>query len=128
MSLHWTAGLAVNDGLDGQRRELLDALGAFAAARAAGADAARLLDAARARAVALFEREEAALAARESPAFLRHKAEHDRFLRDLAQLAQDHAREGAVGAGVEAWLARWVTQHFAGTDADRAAAPARRSA
>jgi hemerythrin len=53
------------------------------------------------------------------PGYVRHKAEHDRFISDLLALAGEHDRKGGgafMALRVSHWLVQWLKQHVSGTD------------
>jgi hemerythrin len=82
-------------------------------------------------AVAHFGAEEAFMRESRYPGYLRHKAEHDRFVSDLLALGSEHDRKGAgafMALKVNHWLTQWLKQHVSGTDAELGKYLARRSA
>jgi hemerythrin len=50
------------------------------------------------------------------PQFLAHKAQHDRFLRDLEKLSAEHRARGLDPMRVGSWLGQWMTDHVSVTD------------
>jgi hemerythrin len=55
------------------------------------------------------------------PGYVRHKAEHDRFIGDLLTLSEEHDRNGAgafMALKASHWLTQWLKQHVSGTDAE----------
>ena len=122
--LEWTQALSVGvEEIDAQHRELFRR-------------AARLLDGIRKGepeelgglvdflyeyAVEHFGAEEEQMRRTRFPGYLRHKAEHDRFISDLLALAGEHERKGAgafMALKVNQWLAEWLREHVSGTDTE----------
>ncbi len=65
------------------------------------------------------------------PGYLRHKAEHDRFISDLLALAAERDERGSgafVSLKVNHWLVEWLKTHVSGTDAELGRFLTRRSA
>jgi hemerythrin len=55
------------------------------------------------------------------PGYVRHQAEHDRFVEDLVALASEYERSGAAAfrsLHTERWLSAWLEKHVGGTDAE----------
>ena len=55
------------------------------------------------------------------PGYARHKAEHDKFISDLLQLAREHERQGPgafLALKASHWLGEWLRDHVSGTDAE----------
>ena len=72
-------------------------------------------------AVAHFGAEEEHMRAASYPGYVRHQAEHDRFLEDLLALSAEFDREGSrafQALGAEKWLKTWLERHVDGTDAE----------
>lgn len=131
MTLQWTPAFSTGDAtLDARHAELFRRAQRFlASARGGGSeDVVDLLADLHAHATETFALEEAWMGAERYAGLLRHKAEHDRFLEDLVQLAEDHDRHGpaALGASVVAWLSSWLAEHGRATDAELGRALARK--
>lgn len=121
--LSWTPALSVGDpGLDAQHRELFRrAEEVIAAAERGDGQVAGAIEFLHEYAAAHFAVEEELMEERGYPGLLRHKAEHDRFVEDLLELADAHdrgGREARVAVRLAAWLAEWMVRHVAGTDAE----------
>ncbi len=72
-------------------------------------------------AVSHFGAEEEHMRAAGYPGYVRHQAEHDRFLEDLLALSAEFERDGAQAfeaLGAEKWLGAWLERHVGGTDAE----------
>jgi hemerythrin len=72
-------------------------------------------------AVSHFGAEEEHMRAAGYPGYVRHQAEHDRFLEDLLALSAEFERDGAQAfeaLGAERWLGAWLERHVGGTDAE----------
>jgi hemerythrin len=135
MTIQWTNTLpsGIAD-LDAQHEEMFRRAGrlldAMSGRDASGDFAARLEDL-QSFAVEHFRREETWMRETSFPGFIRHKAEHDRFVEDLHALAREHAARGnrAFGAmRASQWLAQWMKDHVSGTDAELGRFLARRTA
>ncbi len=126
MALQWTSALSL--GLaetDSQHQELfrraarlLDGLRSGVPEEIGG-----LIDFLHEYAVVHFGAEEAAMRAAGYPGYIRHKAEHDRFIGDLVALAKEHERRGSgafIALKVSRWLTEWLGDHVSGTDAEMA--------
>jgi hemerythrin len=132
--LRWTEDLSVGvDDIDEQHRELfrraarlLDGLKKGEPEEIGG-----LVDFLYRYAVEHFGGEEELMRRRRYPGYLRHKAEHDRFISDLLALAGEHDRKGAgafMVLKVSHWLVQWLKEHVSGTDAELGKFLVRRSA
>jgi hemerythrin len=119
----WTPALSVGDpAIDAQHRELFRLSEQVIACAATGdgcvAEAIELLHE---YAAAHFAHEEDRMRESEYPGFLRHKAEHDRFVEDLLELADAHDRGGLEARGMVrlcAWLTQWMIRHIVVTDTE----------
>ena len=126
MRIEWTPALSVgNDAIDAQHRELFrradDLLSAIRGGKPERVGA--VLRFLHQYAVEHFGLEEAWMRENRFKGYLRHKAEHDRFVADLVALADEH--ESGPGGGymagrVNGWLADWLVKHVSGTDAEMA--------
>ncbi len=134
MPLQWTPALSVGvDEIDDQHRELfrraarlLDGLKKGEPEEIGG-----LIDFLYEYAVTHFGAEEDFMRQSRYPGYLRHKAEHDRFISDLLALASEHDRKGPgafMALKVNHWLVQWLTQHVSGTDRELGNHLARRTA
>ena len=124
MALQWTQALSVGvDEIDDQHRELfrraarlLDGL-----QRGEPEEIGALVDFLHEYAVTHFGAEEAFMREEAYPGYVRHKAEHDRFVSDLLALAGEHDRRGSgafLSLKVSHWLVQWLKEHVSGTDAE----------
>jgi hemerythrin len=124
--LTWTPALSVGSAeLDAQHQELFRRADAFLEALGGSSDREvdRLLVFLRDYARTHFADEEAWLRSVGYPDLEAHRAEHERFLRDLAV----HAGGGALA--IATWLVRWLHGHVVQSDGDAARfALARRTA
>jgi hemerythrin len=126
MTLEWTAALAVGlEEIDEQHRELFRRAGQLLEGLRAGetGEIAPLLDFLHEYAVVHFGAEESAMRAEGYPGYLRHKAEHDRFIGDLVALAEELDGRGPgafLAVKASSWLSGWLRAHVSGTDAEMA--------
>ena len=126
MTIQWTTALSVGIAeLDAQHQEMFRRAGqlldAMAPAASSGGDVRPLIEALQAYAVEHFCVEEAWMRDARFPGYVRHKAEHDRFIEDLHALAREHeARGRAAFASLRAakWLTQWLDEHVRGTDSE----------
>jgi hemerythrin len=124
MALQWTPALSVGIAeLDAQHRELFRRAARFLDGVEAGApeELSGLLGFLHEYALTHFGLEESWMRDAHFPGYVRHKAEHDRFIGDLMLLAREaEARETTAFAAlrVNGWLAAWLTEHVAVTDAE----------
>jgi hemerythrin len=134
MRLQWTPALAVGiEEVDAQHRELFRRAGRLLESLHEGSPEALgpVIDFLHEYAVLHFGAEEEAMRASGFPGYVRHKAEHDRFIRDLLGLSKESKKRGAgalVALKVGQWLGEWLRQHVSGTDMEMARFLARRSA
>ena len=134
MQLRWTTSLSVGiDEIDAQHRELFRRAGQLLEGLARGEpeEIGTMIEFLHEYAVVHFGAEEASMRASRYPGYVRHKAEHDRFIGDLLTLAEEHDRSGpgafmAMKAGH--WLSQWLKEHVSGTDAEMGRFLARRGA
>jgi hemerythrin len=123
MALQWTQALSVGDDeIDAQHRELfrraarlLDGI-----KRGEPEEIGALVDFLHEYAVTHFGAEEAWMRDVHYGGYAEHKAEHDRFVKDILRMSDEHERRG--GPGLEAlrigtYLSRWLTEHVTSTDA-----------
>jgi hemerythrin len=127
MALEWTKSLAVGiETIDAQHQELFRRAAAFLEGAEAGRsrqDVGILLGFLRSYAVTHFGEEEELMRRANYPDYVAHKAQHDRFLRDL--LALSRRQEKRQGPGVPPgdladWVSRWLKEHVSRTDAEMA--------
>lgn len=124
MTLEWNQDLAVGvEQIDGQHRELFRRARKLLEGlhRGEPEEIGPLVDFLHEYAVAHFGAEEAHMRETRFPGYLRHKAEHDRFIQDLLALANEHDRKGAgafLSLKVSHWLVQWLKDHVSGTDAE----------
>ncbi|WP_242342581.1 bacteriohemerythrin [Anaeromyxobacter terrae] len=132
MAIQWTHALAVGvSEIDAQHQELFLRAARVVDALDAGerADVVELVQYLHGHAVTHFGLEETWMRETRYPGFVRHKAEHDRFVADLAQIAGELARgQGAVPFRVGRWLAEWLETHVGQSDLELGRYLARRSA
>jgi hemerythrin len=121
MRLEWNPGLSVGvEEIDAQHRELFrraaDLLGGIR--RGDPGEIGALVDYLHRYAVTHFGAEEAAMREGRYPGYARHKAEHDRFIEDLLQIAAEHDEGGGafVAVRIDHWLGGWLREHVSGTD------------
>jgi hemerythrin len=124
MALQWTPALSVGVAeIDDQHQELfrraarlLDGI-----KRGEPEEIGTLVDFLHEYAVTHFGAEEAYMREEAFPGYVRHKAEHDRFISDLLALASEHERIGSgafLSLKVNHWLVQWLKEHVSGTDAE----------
>jgi hemerythrin len=111
--------------IDAQHRELFERAERFLSglSGASRRDVGILLSYLRLYAVTHFGAEEAWMLEVRYPGYVRHKAAHDGFLKDLLALSQEHERREGPGlepVRVGAWLARWLEDHVTVTDGELA--------
>jgi hemerythrin len=134
MRIEWTPALSVgNDAIDAQHRELFRRADALLEALRAGKPdhAAEVLNFLHQYAIEHFGLEEAWMREHRYRGYVRHKAEHDRFIADLVAFADEQERgseDGFMASRVNGWLAGWLKGHVSGTDAEMASFLGTRSA
>jgi len=117
----WTPSLAVGiEEIDAQHKELFRAADAFLSGLEScdREEVAELLSYLRRYTVSHFGEEEGWMREFSYPEYVPHKAQHDRFLRDLEALTDEH---GTSGTGLEpmrvaTWLGRWLIDHVSASD------------
>jgi hemerythrin len=120
--LKWTPALAVGiDEIDEQHQELFRRAERFVASldTADRQEIGILLSYLRMYCVTHFGAEEAWMRDVRYDGYAAHKAEHDRFVKDVLRLSDEHERRG--GPGLEAmkvgsYLSRWLREHVTSTD------------
>jgi hemerythrin len=134
MPLKWTEDLSVGvDEIDEQHRELFRRAGRVldGLKRGEPEEIGGLVDFLHEYAVTHFGAEEEFMRKSRYPGYVRHKAEHDRFIADLLALSREHDRKGSgafMVLRVSHWLVQWLKEHVSGTDAELGKFLARRSA
>jgi hemerythrin len=124
MPLQWTPALAVGiDEIDLQHQELFRRAARLVDGLRGGPpdEVPALLEFLHAYVVMHFGLEEAWMRDTEYPGYVRHKAEHDRFVEDLLEFATEREAQGpAPGeqARLGHWLGEWLVRHVSGTDRD----------
>ena len=118
----WTPALAVGiEEIDAQHKELFRAADAFLTSLefCTPAKVASLLAYLRSYALTHFAEEEGWMREFSFPEFPVHRAQHERFLRDLEALAAEHVRPGGPQLEpmrVATWLGRWLMDHVSASD------------
>ena len=132
--LKWTSALSVGiEEIDVQHQELFRRAERLLAGLHQGEpeEIGGLIDFLHEYAVVHFGAEEAAMRAASFPGYVRHKAEHDRFIGDLLDLGDQHDRRGSgafLSLRLSHWLTGWLKEHVSRTDTEMARFLARRSA
>lgn len=134
MTLQWTSALSVGDEeIDSQHRELFRRAARLVEGVQKGEpeELGTLVDYLHEYAVVHFGAEESRMREASFPGYVRHKAEHDRFISDLLAIAREHDRAGPgafMAMKVAHWLVSWLKEHVSGTDAELGRFLARASA
>ncbi len=134
MPLEWTQQLSVGvEEIDDQHRELFRRASRLLEGLRKGEpeEVGGLIDFLYEHAVTHFGAEEQFMRSTGYPGYVRHKAEHDRFISDLLALSGEHDRKGAgafMALKVNHWLVQWLKEHVSGTDAELGKFLSRRSA
>ena len=122
MAIRWTKALSVGIAdVDAQHKELFRRARAFADGLAGRSrqEVGILLSYLRAYAVTHFDDEEEAMRAAGYPGLKRHKAEHDRFMRDILRMTKDQEKRRGPGVDPRAlarWLEDWLVEHVSSID------------
>jgi hemerythrin len=122
--LEWTPALSVGDvEIDEQHKELFRRAGRLLEGLRSGEPEGlgELIDYLHQYCIAHFGAEEARMRGTRYPGYLRHKAEHDRFISDLLALAAEHDERGSgafMSLKVNHWLVEWLKGHVSVTDAE----------
>ena len=134
MTLQWTNALSVGVAqIDGQHQELFRRAGQLLDTLEAGkrAEVLELIDYLHEYATTHFGLEETWMRETLYPGYVRHKAEHDRFIADLRLLSRDlddTVPRALAPFQLGRWLAQWLKEHVSGTDRELGRYLARRSA
>ncbi len=134
MRIQWTKALSVGIGqIDEQHQELFRRADRLRDALRSGrlAEVEEVLAFLREYAETHFALEERWMREHAFAGYLRHKAQHDRFVSDLRAISKDFADPGArafVTLRVSHWLARWLEEHVSGVDRELGAFLAKRTA
>jgi len=121
-AIQWTPALAVGHELiDSQHQELFRRFGALVSALSQSDRAAvgQLFDFLGEYVVVHFSEEEKLMAATGYPAHAIHRAAHERFIRDYADLKRLYEAAGpsaAVTVKTQTWVFDWLKAHISGTD------------
>lgn len=123
MPLEWTPALSVGiEEIDDQHRELFRRAAALVAGLRRGdpEEIDELVEYLHRYCVSHFGAEEAAMRGGRYPGYARHKAEHDRFIADLLELAAENDEAGGafVAVKIDHWLSGWLREHVSRTDAE----------
>ncbi len=122
MAIRWTKALSVGIAdVDAQHQELFRRARAFADGLAGRSprEVGLLLSYLRAYAVTHFDEEEEVMRAAGYPRLRNHKAEHDRFMRDLLKMSRQQEKRrgpGVAPAELARWLEDWLVEHVSTTD------------
>jgi hemerythrin len=120
--MEWTPALAVGHELiDGQHKELFRRFDALVTAltQADRAAVGQLFDFLGEYVATHFAEEERIMQATGYPAFAIHRAAHERFARDYADLRRLYEAAGpsaAVTVKTQTWIFDWLKAHISGTD------------
>ena len=126
MKLAWTQALSVGiESIDAQHQELFRRGSDFLEGLAARSrqEVGILLGFLRSYAVTHFGEEEEAMRESHYPGYANHKAQHDRFLRDLLALSRQQEKRQGAGVPPEEmgrWVTEWLVEHVSRTDAEMA--------
>jgi hemerythrin len=134
MKLEWTPALSVGiEDIDAQHRELFARAARLLDRLHEGLpeEVGPLIDFLHQYAVLHFSAEEAQMRAVRYPGYLRHKAQHDRFIADLTALARERERRGPrafLAVKASHWIGQWLKEHVSVVDGELGRFLARRSA
>jgi hemerythrin len=118
----WTPSLSVGiEEIDAQHKELFRRADAFLTGLETRSreEVGMLLSFLQRYAVMHFGEEESWMRKFAYPDYRAHKAQHDKFLRDLEALFVEHGRRGGPGLKpmrVATWLGRWLMDHVSISD------------
>jgi hemerythrin len=120
--LKWTPALAIGiDEIDEQHQELFRRAERFVASleTADRQEIGILLSYLRMYCVTHFGAEEAWMRDVRYEGYTEHKAEHDRFVKDILRMSDEHERRGGTGleaVRIRSYLSRWLEEHVTRTD------------
>lgn len=120
--LKWTPALAIGiDEIDEQHQELFRRAERFVSSleTADRQEIGILLSYLRMYCVTHFGAEEAWMRDVRYEGYTEHKAEHDRFVKDILRMSDEHEKRGGPGleaARVRAYLSRWLEEHVTSID------------
>jgi hemerythrin len=118
----WTPSLAVGiEEIDAQHQELFARAARFVSSleRTDRQEIGVLLSYLRMYCITHFGAEESLMRESGYPGYAAHKAEHDRFVKDILAMSDEHERRrgpGLQAMRVGAWLSRWLEDHLSRTD------------
>jgi hemerythrin len=123
MPLEWSPSLSIGvEEIDAQHRELFRRAGRLLQEIRSGdrEEIVELVDYLHRYAVTHFGAEESAMRDAGYPGYDRHKAEHDRFIEDLLEIAVENEERGSasVAPRLEEWLGGWLRDHVSRTDGE----------
>jgi hemerythrin len=122
MAIPWTPALAIGvPEIDHQHQELFLRIERLVQGLSRGdaADIARLLEFLGQYVVKHFGAEERWMLRSAYPDYVRHKAEHERFIRDYEQMTREFREKGPnvlAGIRMNNWIAEWLKQHISRSD------------
>lgn len=124
MAIPWTPALAIGvPEIDQQHQELFVRIESLVAGIVGGrrAEIERLLDFLGQYVVKHFGAEERWMIRSAYPEYSRHKAEHERFIRDYERMRLEYQEKGPnvlVGMRMNNWIAEWLKGHIGHSDMD----------
>ncbi len=124
--VQWTPALRVGiEEIDAQHQELFRRADRFLTAlnNQSRQDVGILLSYLRLYVVTHFGAEEDFMRESSYPLYPQHKAQHDKFVRDLLALSSEHEARGSAGLQpmrIASWLQRWLEEHVSGSDMELA--------
>lgn len=124
MAIPWTPALAIGvPEIDRQHQELFLRIEQLVqgVSRGNAADVERLLEFLGQYVVKHFGAEERWMLRSAYQDYARHKAEHERFIRDFEHMTQEFREKGPnvlVGIRMNNWIAEWLMRHISRSDMD----------
>jgi hemerythrin len=122
MAIPWTPALAIGvSEIDHQHKELFLRIEQLVqgVSRGNATDVERLLEFLGQYVVKHFGAEERWMLRSAYPDYVRHKAEHERFIRDYEHMTQEFREKGPnvlVGIRMNNWIAEWLMRHISRSD------------
>ena len=122
MAIPWTPALAIGvPEIDHQHQELFLRIERLVegVGRGNAADVERLLEFLGQYVVKHFGAEERWMLRSAYPDYTRHKAEHERFIRDYEHMTREFREQGPnvlAGIRMNNWIAEWLRQHISRSD------------